>query len=385
MYQGTALGHATEGDVMIRCVNHLGYDAWVAGNHEFDWGIEPFQRAVERSQMPVLAANLRMFGQDPLPYGEAGNGFNNLRPCTIKEVAGIRIGIVGLITTGMFNWFPRDLLRGLEVSDPIAPTRAALRWLREEGRCDAVLLACHMGIRPGRHTDDHANHVVALTREFPELIAVIGAHSHQIIAHETVNNVPYTQASYHGIHAGHLELIFDAETHKLMSVSPKLALMDASIEQDASVLALVGDDLSAIESELDREVGVLTQTLEIAKPAPGRASELELFIHQFMAERLAYYGYAVDAVFHGLLFQREPIQSGSKTIRDMWTIIPFENYIVLADLSPEEILAVVNEDLSRGGTRSLMGLTVDFERQGERFKAVGVRGAMVLSLIRTNA
>src|SRR5881227_2620218 len=57
VYQGTEVSLRNKGELMIDLFNHLGYDAWVIGNHEFDWGIEPFHRALQRSTMPVLAAN----------------------------------------------------------------------------------------------------------------------------------------------------------------------------------------------------------------------------------------------------------------------------------------------------------------------------------------
>ena len=57
VYQGTQFALSNQGRSMIDLFNLLRYDAWIIGNHEFDWGIEPFLRAVERSQMPVLAAN----------------------------------------------------------------------------------------------------------------------------------------------------------------------------------------------------------------------------------------------------------------------------------------------------------------------------------------
>src|SRR5437773_3603883 len=43
VYQGTDVGLRTRGEVMIDLFNHLEYDAWIIGNHEFDWGIEPFE------------------------------------------------------------------------------------------------------------------------------------------------------------------------------------------------------------------------------------------------------------------------------------------------------------------------------------------------------
>ena len=47
---------------MIELFNHLKYDAWVIGNHEFDWGMEPFTNALQKSAMPVLGANTTLDG-----------------------------------------------------------------------------------------------------------------------------------------------------------------------------------------------------------------------------------------------------------------------------------------------------------------------------------
>ena len=49
VYQGTDVSFRNQGQLMIDLFNHLEYDAWILGNHEFDWGIEPFQQALARS------------------------------------------------------------------------------------------------------------------------------------------------------------------------------------------------------------------------------------------------------------------------------------------------------------------------------------------------
>ena len=63
VYQGTDVSLRNKGALMIDLLNHLKYDAWVVGNHEFDWGMECFERAVQQSNMPVLAANMLMEGK----------------------------------------------------------------------------------------------------------------------------------------------------------------------------------------------------------------------------------------------------------------------------------------------------------------------------------
>src|SRR6266576_3749817 len=63
VYQGTDVSLRNKGELMIDLFNHLQYDAWVIGNHEFDWGIEPFTNALQRSSLPVLAANTILDGK----------------------------------------------------------------------------------------------------------------------------------------------------------------------------------------------------------------------------------------------------------------------------------------------------------------------------------
>src|SRR5947207_11839467 len=71
VYQGTEVSLRNKGELMIDLFNHLKYDAWIVGNHEFDWRIEPFHQALQRSTMPVLTANTLL--QAP-PRGELPDG-----------------------------------------------------------------------------------------------------------------------------------------------------------------------------------------------------------------------------------------------------------------------------------------------------------------------
>src|ERR1700677_517179 len=63
VYQGTELGLRSRAPTMIRSLNALRYDAWVVGNHEFDWGLGPFSECIAASQMPVLSGNALVGGK----------------------------------------------------------------------------------------------------------------------------------------------------------------------------------------------------------------------------------------------------------------------------------------------------------------------------------
>ena len=74
VYQGTPESRASDGQLLINLFNKLNYDAWVIGNHEFDWGFGTVVKSITASAMPVLASNARVEGkwsnqleQDPPP------------------------------------------------------------------------------------------------------------------------------------------------------------------------------------------------------------------------------------------------------------------------------------------------------------------------------
>src|SRR6184192_1853062 len=96
VYQGTEVSLRSKGALMIDLFNHLKYDAWIVGNHEFDWGVERFMNALAKSNMPVLAANMSLEGK---PGGEI-LPFAKIQPSILKEIDGIKIAIIGLTTPG---------------------------------------------------------------------------------------------------------------------------------------------------------------------------------------------------------------------------------------------------------------------------------------------
>jgi len=82
-------------------------------------------------------------------------------------------------------------------------------------------------------------------------------------------------------------------------------------------------------------------------------------------------GMAVDGVIHGMLFTEEPWPAGRKTIRDTWEIIPFENFIVTAELTLEALKAVAAE--SWAARRPLMGLQAIYAGRGREMKCVSIK------------
>lgn len=369
LYQGTQVGLGSRGAVMVRCLNALRYDAWVIGNHDFDWGIETLAGALDLSAMPVLSGNALIAGKAVGTPAASAGGPAKLKPYLIKEVAGFRLAFIGLTTPALSTWLPPEYLKGYEALDPIEALRPLLREVQAQHRPDAILIAGHMGLT---RSDDNANRVGALTREFPQITAYLGGHTHKNHSGERVNNVLYTQADHYGIYAGKVDLTFDRTTRRLLHREAVTVPMDASVPLDPLVLSVAHQDLDSAREILKHPVGELTETFAV-RSAAGEPSDVERLIGSAMAAALHQSGAAADVIVHGLFDSRHPLKAGTKTIRDIWDLLPYENQIVTVDLSRADLLAFIQDFTGGAEFRGVMGVQVIGKKEAGRFTVTDLR------------
>src|SRR5437867_4413021 len=362
VYQGTDVGWRTKGELMIDLFNYLKYDAWVVGNHEFDWGIEPFERALERSTMPVLAANTLVEGKPTGEFLDTKHPLAKLQPFALKEIAGIKLAIIGVTTPGMLFWFRPEFARGIDFQYPVEPVRRAIASAKSEG-ADAVVLTGHMGLKPRSGGDDFANTVMALTSEFPETAVFIAGHTHQIIPSRITNGVLFTQADHFGIHVGRVDLLFDRNSKKLLHREAVCEFMDNRLSLDPAVISRAKSQLAESDRVLSQPIGELAETLH-PRSRPGEPSDIERLIGAAIMEALVERRVRVDGVMHGVFDEKANLVAGPKTVNDIWNVLPYENYIVTAELTTEEIRTVMEEVYASHEKRNLLGLEVKTEGRG---------------------
>ena len=366
VYQGTEVSLRNKGELMIDLFNHLGYDAWVVGNHEFDWGIEVFHQALQRSTMPVLAANTILEGKSAGEFADAKHPLAKIQPFILREIAGIKLAIVGITTPGMSFWLPREFTTGIDFQQPVEPVRRAIANAKSEG-ANAIVLTGHMGLKPRTGGDDFANTVMALTSEFPDVTVFIAGHTHQSIPSRLTNGVLFTQADHFGIHVGRVDLLFDRHSKKLLGQEAICELMDNRFHLDHVVISRVKSQLAESEAALSQPIGELAETLR-ARSRLGQPSDVEKLIGAAIMEALLERNVSVDAAMHGVFDDNAQLVAGPKTVNDIWNVIPYENYIVTAQLSPDEIKAVMEEVYAGRERRSLLGFEVKLDGRGSTRK-----------------
>src|SRR5438045_5278680 len=112
--------------------------------------------------MPGLGAKKIMEGKSPGEFSDTKHPLAKIQPSILKEIAGIKLAIIGITTPGMSFWLPREFTRGIDFQQPVEPVRRAIVRAKSEG-AHAVVLTGHMGLKPRTGGDDFANSVMALT------------------------------------------------------------------------------------------------------------------------------------------------------------------------------------------------------------------------------
>lgn len=370
VYQGTDVSLRNKGALMIDLLNHLEYDAWVVGNHEFDWGMECFERALQQSNMPVLAANMLMEGKLAGEFPDAKHPFAKIQPFILKEIAGIKVAIIGITTPGMPFWLWPEFTRGLDFRHPVEPVRRAIASAKSGG-ADAIVLTGHMGLKTRTGGDDFANTVMALTSEFPELALFIAGHTHQDLPSRLTNGVLFTQADHFGIHVGRVDFLFDRNSKKLLHREAICELMDNRFSFDQMVLSRAKSQLAESGAAVSEPIGELAETLR-GRSRPGRPSDVERLIGAAIMEMLRERNVPVDGVMHGTFDDKADLIAGPKTVNDVWNIIPYENYIVTGQLSPEEIKITMEDVFASHEKRNLLGFELKTEGRRDDCKIVSM-------------
>jgi 2',3'-cyclic-nucleotide 2'-phosphodiesterase/3'-nucleotidase len=288
----------------------------------------------------------------------------------LKEVTGIKVAIIGVTTPGMPFWLWPEFTRGLDFRHPVEPVRRAIASAKSRG-ADAIVVTGHMGLKTRTGGDDFANTVMALTSEFPEVSVFIAGHTHQDIPSRLTNGVLFTQADHFGIHVGRVDLLFDRNSKKLLRREAICELMDNRFSFDQVVLSRAKSHLAESSAAVSEPIGELAETLR-GRSRPGRPSDVERLIGAAIMEMLLERNVPVDGVMHGTFDDEADLIAGPKTVNDVWNIIPFENYIVTAQLSPEEIKIAMEDVFASHEKRNLLGFELKTEGRRDDCKIVSM-------------
>jgi 5'-nucleotidase len=385
MFQGTLESNLEEGASVVRAYNALGYTATAIGNHEFDFGpvgpppspVKPeddprgaLKARAAQARFPFLAANIidKATGK-PVAWP-------NVKPSTIVEAAGIRVGIVGVVTAST----PRSSLPanvvGLDFL-PLAPTIAReARKLRREG-AKVVIAVAHEGGACTNFTDpdlldscDMRSEIFTIARELPKgsVDAIVAGHTHQALS-QRVAGIPIIQAYANGRAFGRLDLTLDRKRGAIIGshLEPPQDICPASgpenchpadyehrpVRRDEAVAKLNAPAFAEARKKGEERLGV-----EVLRSLPHNRAQ-ETALGNLLADmmRQARPGHDVAMLNGGGMRAGLPV--GPLTFGHLYETFPFDNAFASTRLTAGEFRKLLARSLGRSGSLvSLSGLRV---------------------------
>lgn len=332
MWQGTVESSLNKGALMTSWMNDTGFVSMTLGNHEFDWGTEYITRNSQLANFPFLAINVRYNGLKA----------DFCQPSVVVEKGGIKVGIIGAIgdcLSSISGEFQDGLsfVTGTQLANLI---KAESKRLRNEEGCDIVVLSQHEGYESSSSTQqtldqsDIPYYDVSLSNGYIDL--VFEAHTHQNYIFQDKYGVLHIQGGGENKYISKAEISFNSVTSSYST--------SAQLIRSYSIAGMYQSDesLDDIYSEYFPDSDPYTDVLGNVSSYKNSDAIVEKVAELYLQTGLKTWGDKYDIVLGGgYLKTRSPynLSAGNVTYADIFSLLPFDNSIVLGSISGRDLLS----------------------------------------------
>jgi len=342
IFQGTPEGDLTNGEVVVKVMNELGYDAMTLGNHEFDKGQKQLKKLIEMANFSVLGANVvDKRTKRIVPW---------LEPYYIKEIDGIKIGVLGLLTSAMPYLTMPEVRKGLEFQ---RETDVAKKYIPElKQKVDIVVALTHIGLSKDSEDD------LFLAKNTDGIDIIIGGHTHNFLEKPlNVKNTMLVQAGCYGKCVGKITLKIRnkkiiGKKYELISINKK------KFGEDEELKKIIENLTKDISAKMESVVGSSAQKL--SHSATDKNGEIPLGNWQADLFRKITNS---DIAFQNAGGIRADLPEGKITLRHIYELAPFGNTIFTMKLTGAQLKEILEKSVSgKFGMLQVSGLKFKYDR-----------------------
>ncbi len=207
---------------MIAAFNLLNYDVWVAGNHEFNYGIETLLKTAAKFTGAFLCGNV--YDQDNKAIGEA---------YTLLERDGVKIAVIGYVTPNITHWDAENL-KEYKVTNPLDSGEMKEMVEKAKKEADIIVAALHMGVEG--EFDQKGSGAADYAEAFPDIDVILAAHGHEEV-NETKNGVLIVENKSQGQTLADVDISVKPDGNGGYEITDKKAeiLAAKDVEPDADI------------------------------------------------------------------------------------------------------------------------------------------------------
>lgn len=204
---------------VYKAMNTLGYTVGNLGNHEFNYGLDYLQKAINGAKFPYINANII----------DTKSGKPKFTPFLIKPVNvtdrqgqlhQLKIGYIGFVPPQIMIWDKKNLQGKITVEDITETARKWVPEMRKQG-ADLIVAIPHSGLSGNPYQAMAENSVYYLS-QVPGIDAILFGHAHAVFpgkdfasikgadtAKGTLNGIPAVMPGMWGDHLGIVDLVLN--------------------------------------------------------------------------------------------------------------------------------------------------------------------------------
>ncbi len=218
IFQGTPYFNLFAGEIEMKLMSKLGYDACTIGNHDFDNGVDGLSKQMIHANFPLLNCNYD-FSETSMQ--------GKTQPYKIFEKEDVRIGVfgIGIELSGLVD---KKMYGKTVYLDPLEQAALMSHKLKNEEKCDLVICLSHLGYKyPNSKVSDEV-----LAKKSLNIELIIGAHTHTFIdkpyayKNRDGKEVLVAQVGWAGIKLGRIDFFVDKKMRKLNAEATTLKVLN---------------------------------------------------------------------------------------------------------------------------------------------------------------
>ena len=318
MLQGTAFSNMLLGEPGIAALNELNFDAFVIGNHEFDWSIDNLSVYKDGDysngelDCPFLGANI-LNGDNERPSW--------IEPYTVVEKGNVKVGIIGVIGNGLESSISKVALGKYHFSNTVDAVNKYSKILLEEENVDIIIVGDH----------NHSQYNNQQYVDNSEVDAIINGHDHWRVE-ETVNRfdgktIPVIESNTKNESIGKITLNLDS--NKDMSSYSMRHYYPSSYDEDLNMKALMDVYYKVTGEYQNTVIGYYEGGMDKATIGISTCT--------YIADK-----YDADIAMMNTGGVRSSILSSNITNGLIYEALPFDNELYIATLTGSELKKITN-------------------------------------------
>ncbi|RSL34898.1 2,' 3'-cyclic nucleotide 2'-phosphodiesterase [Salibacterium salarium] len=365
------IASAFQDQPVVEIMEAMNVDVGTVGNHEFDEGIEEFNRMIEGGAHPDVEETKDYDGID-FP-NIAANVYDSstdellLDPYYIKEIDDVEIGFIGVATTETPGMVKKQGNENLDVRDELEAINTYSKELVEDQGVDAIVVLAHNPAAQedatftneklddktiakadgGTLIEDVANWENEL---HDEVDVIVAGHNHQTVNATLNDDVAVVQAWEYGYAFGAINLVIDSESGDIIGEETEAEIIynTQDITPDAKVSEIINKYNDLIEPIQNEVVGESAYNYDNEGYPYNDRAYADHAIGNLIADSMAWSMDSDIGIMNGGGI-REGLDAGEITFGDLYAIQPFQNMLETFTVDGAGLREIMNNQISSYG------------------------------------